>query len=165
MAKQQQNATPPKTTKPDDDTKPTGEGDTKPPVEGSEPKTDATTATGSTPETKTEGEGSKPPEAPPAAPPKPTKKVEVPSLARIVHYVLPEQSNNAGQHRAAVVTSEAGELDAINLSVHLDKPDDAPSDHGFSDRYRLMTQFDMRVFNAPHDADGKPGTWHWPERV
>ena len=76
-----------------------------------------------------------------------------PSVARMVHYV--SYGTPGGEYksvcRAAVIA--------------------AVPEGEFDDDYPLVV--DLVVFNpgglffgrCPHDEGGKPGTWHWPERV
>lgn len=87
-----------------------------------------------------------------------------PSIGRIVHYVLPEKSNRAGRHRAAIVAGVHG--DAINLTVFLDSTLDMPSDHGTSKRYDVAGKLMLHAYDVEEDPEGeRPGSWHWPERV
>lgn len=78
------------------------------------------------------------------------------SLGRVAHFVLDEPSPNAGQHRAAILTSEfPGENQ--NLTVFLDQKTDIPDAAGFHPF--------LRVDSVPYDESKSLGTWHWPERV
>ncbi len=77
-----------------------------------------------------------------------------PSVARIVHYVLPN-----GAHRPAIITcvpliSECP--DQVNLQVFLDGGnDDVPANQGTT-----------WVRGARYDETGMVGnSWHWPERI
>lgn len=95
---------------------------------------------------------------PPADPTPPVITTPVPSLGRIVHYVLPDSSPNAGQHRAAKITSTWG-TENPNLEVSLDQTNDLPDSGGI---YYPR----LRVWSAEHDEETKAnGTWHWPEKV
>jgi hypothetical protein len=86
-----------------------------------------------------------------------------PSPGRIVHYVLPDSSPRKGSHRAAVVTSDWDGAN-INLNVQLDQSDDwAPA--CANDSLQKTGDFTARAWSAGYDESGKPGTWHWPERV
>jgi hypothetical protein len=90
------------------------------------------------------------PPAPPVGIPRPE---QVPTLGRIVHFVLPDSSQNAGAHRAAIVTNP--EPDTYpNLFVFIDDLMDPPVADNRSAR---SVEFDP--------TGTKPGTWHWPERV
>lgn len=81
---------------------------------------------------------------------------QLPSIGRIVHYVLPDESPRKGEHRAALITgTHLGETDA-NLNVYFDQVDDVPHVKTF--------HVQGRVASAKYDETGKPGTWHWPER-
>lgn len=77
------------------------------------------------------------------------------SVGRVVHYVL-SSGPRRGEHRAAIVTSAFGGENQ-NLIVLLDQGDDLRENGS----YQLMD----RVWSAPYDEAGKPGSWHWPERV
>lgn len=85
---------------------------------------------------------------------------QAPSIGRIVHVALPEDSPNKGEHRAALITgvgvNEEG-IVSINALVYFDKVSDiadAASFHPFG-----------RFQCAKFDESGAPGTWHWPERT
>ena len=70
-----------------------------------------------------------------------------PSIGRVVHFVDP----TTGQHQAAIITAApasgvAEVVQAVTLSV-------------------LGEDFISFKPFVPYDAEGKPGTWHWPERV
>lgn len=82
-----------------------------------------------------------------------------PTIGRVVHYVLPNQSPNVGEHRAATIARVDGDL--VRLTVNKAAADDfqgAEADivHGKGATVLLA---DVR-----HDEEKAPGTWHWPER-
>jgi hypothetical protein len=87
----------------------------------------------------------------------------VPSVGRIVHYVLPLHSSlrpdKIGDHRPAMVVRVWGEVDpdtTIQLSVFLDGKNDM---EGYTGQNHWAT-------SVRHDEVNKePGTWHWPEFV
>jgi hypothetical protein len=89
--------------------------------------------------------------------------IPVPSVGRIVHYVLPQKSDlrpsSIGEHRPAQVIRVWGENDpdaAIQLSVFLDGRNDKEEFDGTN----------LWVTSVRHDELNKePGTWHWPEYV
>ncbi len=78
-----------------------------------------------------------------------------PAVGRIVHYVLPSNRQCAGEIRAAVITRAHNPCTAeihpgmSNLKIFLD----GSSDLGEADW----------VGSVMYDANGAPGTWHWPE--
>lgn len=90
----------------------------------------------------------------------------IPTLGRIVHYVLPEGAKNKGGHRAATITG-----------VYLD----AEGKHTEASAVTLRVMLQPRevrgsAFNGPEgfiDVDdcfqdvtcSKGGTWHEPERL
>ena len=82
-----------------------------------------------------------------------------PSVGRIVHYVLPEQSPWKGEHRAAIVTrvwqplSHESAPGMSNLAVFKGQSLDS-KDEGAS----------FMVGSVLYSEEAKPGTWHWPER-
>jgi hypothetical protein len=84
---------------------------------------------------------------------------QTPSVGRVVHYVAygtPGGEFPAGVCRAAIVT-EVG----IPLPLASTQPD---LDH----RIGICVLNPTGLFfnrGIPYDAEKKPGTWHWPERV
>ena len=83
----------------------------------------------------------------------------LPGVGRIVHYVLPLDSPHAGEHRAAIVAESVGVDEYLTLTVCKAHADDRSSDP-----WRLCGCSTFPAFFVPHDAEGAPGTWHWPER-
>lgn len=90
-----------------------------------------------------------------------------PSIGRVVHYVLAVFDNvtAVGEHRPAfIVRVWPGEYgtnecpDGVNLQVFLDGGNDRCS----SERESGDTMWKTSV---EYSAEGKPGTWHWPERA
>jgi hypothetical protein len=85
-----------------------------------------------------------------------------PAVGRIVHYVAygtPGGEFPAGVCRAAVVT-EVGTLIPGQV-VHLGE-DGTQTDIGVCVMNPTGLFFNRGI---PYDANRKPGTWHWPERV
>lgn len=82
-------------------------------------------------------------------------KVQVPSIGRIVHYVLP-----AGQHRPAIIVhvwSPGHFMGTSQLQVFCDGDGGAYNDGLPNVVWRT---------SVVHDEETKaPGTWHWPEFV
>lgn len=92
--------------------------------------------------------------------------MEKPSVSRMVHYVAygtPGGEFPAGVCRAAVITEVygPGNMPPSGTVLQIDE-------HGVCRTVGLCVlnptgQFFNR--GVPYDADKKPGTWHWPERV
>lgn len=90
----------------------------------------------------------------------------IPSIGRIVHYVLAEGHRNKGGHRAATISaiyqdakgdvSEASPVDLrVTLQPHETAGDAMSGPRGFIDAEQVL-----------QDPTGKKaGTWHEPERV
>lgn len=98
-------------------------------------------------------------------------------VGRIVHYVLRGEEpgvlgHRKGDHRAAMVIrlfeSGGGELGKANLAVFLDGSNDLAI---YSDSFVGKAEIQaglvppMWVTSVPYDAEGAPGSWHWPERA
>jgi hypothetical protein len=89
------------------------------------------------------------------------------SVGRIVHYVLPNDGTSEfpGAHRPAVVTqvwrtiNDPAYPGMSNLVVYKGQPGD------FKVQGISMNVAAVMVGSVSYDASGKPGTWHWPERV
>jgi hypothetical protein len=87
----------------------------------------------------------------------------IPSLGRVVHYVLPGEHRHKGQHRAARITqvwtekqgAPAAEDTAVALAVDLD-----PANDDYAGLPILI------VRTSTQDPYGKQlGSWHEPERA
>jgi len=82
----------------------------------------------------------------------------VPSVGRIVHYVMP-----SGEHRPAIIVQVwEPESGLVNLQVFTDGPNDDMSlgITGPNDNWRgSVPQYHGDPLSAPQN------TWHWPERV
>lgn len=87
-----------------------------------------------------------------------------PMLGEIVHFVLLDGPWR-GYHRAAIVTG-AFLGGAVNLTVFLDQAIDVPPELQTDGTAPPMSPFEplARVWSPTYDADGTPGTWHYPER-
>lgn len=85
-------------------------------------------------------------------------KVQVPSIGRIVHYVLGPP--NTPEHRPAIIVHVWGPSDphsSVQLQVFTD---------GNGDRHNDRLPNVVWVTSVTHDQkDKKAGTWHWPEPV
>jgi hypothetical protein len=87
--------------------------------------------------------------------------VQLPSVGRIVHYVIPSGPHR-GEHRPAIITQVWQPIEhesapgMSNLTVFRGQADDFPSDPVYA------PQWVGSVCYCPNDT---PGTWHWPERV
>lgn len=77
---------------------------------------------------------------------------QLPTIGRIVHFILPA-GPRAGETRAAIVTNTFGGT-KCNGTVFLDKANDAPDTKDY-------------FSSAEYDDTDKPviGTWCWPPRV
>jgi hypothetical protein len=87
----------------------------------------------------------------------------IPTVGRIVHYVLPH-GRSAGQHRPAIIVRVWGEdqvavgalpesaLGTVQLQVFTDQDNDE------------MPQV-LWATSAMHNEERLFGTWHWPEVV
>lgn len=90
----------------------------------------------------------------------------IPSIGRIVHYVLPEGHKNKGGHRAATITAVYGdekgnitESTPVDLRVILQPHEQQGTAFGGPEGFIDAES----VF--PDTKGGKPGTYHEPERV
>ena len=84
----------------------------------------------------------------------------IPSIGRIVHFIMPAGFRTAGQHRAAMITNvfpgSSPENSPVSISVFLDA---AIERTGKGETVLALTQ-------VRQDPTGKePGSWHEPERV
>jgi hypothetical protein len=79
----------------------------------------------------------------------------IPSVGRIVHFVIATKDKTALVHRPAIVTDDGGDkalAGLVSLKVFLTKRDKHIEGDAFED--------------APYNPRGdRAGTWHWPERV
>jgi hypothetical protein len=83
-----------------------------------------------------------------------------PSIGRIVHYVLPQDSGHAGEHRPAIVTE-----------VH--QPITSRENPGMANLTVCKSQDDDSGHQGPvysatsvvYSEENHMGTWHWPEVV
>ena len=81
---------------------------------------------------------------------------------RIVHYVLPNWSRNAGEHRPAIVTKVLDRDEGrVNLVVFQGELEDASDGNGPQE----PTSVSFLAGGVGYNLDGARGTWHWPERV
>ena len=83
-------------------------------------------------------------------------KIQVPSIGRQVHYVLPE-GRAAGEHRPATIVKIWDPVPAHGSLVQLQVLTDQTND-GYDTG--LLWRTSVR-YSEEHD----PGTWHWPEFV
>jgi len=91
-------------------------------------------------------------------------KDDLPTIGRIVHYVL-DRGRAVGRCRPALVVNVMDDASPIvNLVVLLDGPNDigAKDVHPTPDDPAPVV---MRVGSVHSDNAGRsPGSWHWPER-
>lgn len=84
---------------------------------------------------------------------------QVPSIGRIVHYVL-DAGPKQGEHRAAVIVRVWGDkpTSAVNLLVFVD---------GSNDYYRNQGPEPLIIWRTSKIRSDDFGldTWHWPEYV
>ena len=90
----------------------------------------------------------------------------IPSVGRIVHFVLPEHHRNAGEHRPAMIVrvwTQPGvatkPTEAVQLCVFLDGPNDDVNQS--SEASLMMWQSSVLQDNETM----APRTWHAPEFV
>ena len=81
--------------------------------------------------------------------------MKVPSLGRIVHYVL-ESGPGAGEHRPAIVVYVWSEI-TVNLQVFTDSP---LAQNANDQKPPVMWKASI----SQDEEDKRGGTWHWPER-
>lgn len=84
---------------------------------------------------------------------------QVPSVGRIVHYVL-EAGPHQGSHRPAIIVQVWGDTPEalVNLVVFAD---------GSNDYYKNQGPEPLTLWRTSkrRDDSGALDTWHWPERV
>jgi hypothetical protein len=81
----------------------------------------------------------------------------IPSVGRIVHYVLRNDDRNAGQHRPAIITRVWDPVPHAGSAVQLQVFTDGSNDGLENVVWRTSVM---------QDATGEHGgSWHWPERV
>ncbi len=88
----------------------------------------------------------------------------IPSIGRIVHYVLPSGHHNAGEHRPAIIVrvwdQKPNEQSCVQLQVFMDGSNDSPDERG-----EEVGSVVWRT-SVGQDPEGKlPGTFHEPERI
>lgn len=88
------------------------------------------------------------------------KPQQVPSVGRVVHYVL-DAGPNQGQHRPALIVRVWGDTwdSLVNLQVFTDGSNDYYPNQG----EEPLTLW--RTSRSREDSGTVPGTWHWPEFV
>jgi hypothetical protein len=81
----------------------------------------------------------------------------------LVHYVLPRATLSPGEHRPAIVVKVWRHPDGSpppNGCANLQVFTDNTNDYNYGDgRHGLLW-----ATTVLYNADGIPGTWHWPER-
>ena len=84
---------------------------------------------------------------------------QIPSIGRIVHYVL-ESGPYKGQHRPALIVRTWGDLptSAVQLQVFTDSPQTQDSND-------CLPPVMWATSRLQDDTGEKLGSWHWPERV
>ena len=81
---------------------------------------------------------------------------QVPSIGRIVHFVL-DSGNHAGEHRPAIIVKTWGDTpgSACQLQVFTDSDGSENSNDGPPNV----------LWKTSRSQGVGPGTWHWPEYV
>lgn len=85
---------------------------------------------------------------------------QVPSVGRIVHFVLPDSSRYPGEHRPAIIVKiwpEYNGIQHVQLQVFTDGSNDGEL---FKDGLFWATSV---TYADP--SENKPYSWHWPEFV
>ncbi len=78
------------------------------------------------------------------------------TVGRMVHFVIPEKTRNAGEHRAAIVVRVFDQNSgSANLHVFLDGSNDEA----------VVPQGNAWVTSVPYSEEPEPRTWHWIERA
>jgi hypothetical protein len=86
---------------------------------------------------------------------------KIPSIGRVVHYVL-EAGPHQGDHRPAFIVRVWDDTPGmVNLQVFTDGENDQYP-HNSPPSGAPMVIWRTSVHR---DDTGKPGTWHWPEYV
>lgn len=81
------------------------------------------------------------------------EKVQVPSIGRIVHYIL-ESGHHQGEHRPAIIVKVWAESPEPQTACQLQVFTDSTND-GLPPVYWATSR----------QQGDKPGQWHWPEYV
>lgn len=90
----------------------------------------------------------------------PVASGQIPSVSRIVHYVLPD-GQHPGEHRPAIIVKVWGDQpdSMVNLQVFTDSVNDFVTSHPGGSGIMWRT-------SVHRDEDTKaPGSYHFPERV
>ena len=96
--------------------------------------------------------------------------MQTPSPGRIVHYVLPDEFKNAGEHRPAIIVKAWGSPPTQPYPVQLQVFMDGSNDGYIQDLGKVMSIVDghpntMWKTSVPYSEEPKSGTWHFPEYV
>ncbi len=86
---------------------------------------------------------------------------QLPSIGRIVHYVL-EDGPNAGEHRPAIIVKVWGPPDGQptpTTACQLQVFTDSPGGEVYND------QLPPVLWKSSRSQGTGPGSWHWPEHV
>jgi len=86
---------------------------------------------------------------------------QVPSIGRIVHFVLPADSRYPGAHRPAIIVRVWDENPTIDSLVQLQVFTDGSND---GVPYKSGLFWATSVHHAA-SSENEPATWHWPEFV
>jgi len=88
---------------------------------------------------------------------------QIPSIGRIVHYVL-SHGRYPGSHRPAIIVNVWDENPTINSLVQLQVFTDCTNDYAKGEG-NGSTGIMWATSVHYDEAEKKQGTWHWPERV
>ena len=87
--------------------------------------------------------------------------IQVPSIGRVVHFVLPDSSRYAGEHRPAVIVKVWDADPKPNSMVQLQVFTDGSND---GELYKSGLFWATSVHYAD-PSENKGYSWHWPEYV
>ncbi len=93
--------------------------------------------------------------------PKYVEPAQKPSIGRIVHFVLPDSSRYAGEHRPAIIVKVWDTNPKPDSMVQLQVFTDGLND---GELYKNGLYWATSVHYAD-PSEKEPATWHWPERV
>lgn len=86
---------------------------------------------------------------------------QVPSVGRIVHFVMPESSRYPGEHRPAIIVKIWDATPKTDSMVQLQVFTDGSND---GELFKSGLFWATSVHYAD-PSEKKPYTWHWPEFV
>lgn len=87
---------------------------------------------------------------------------QVPSVGKIVHYVLPH-GRSQGQHRPAIIVRIWDKNPTIDSLVQLQVFTDSTNDYTKGDTGGSTGLLWATSVHHADTSENKPATWHWPE--